>query len=289
MDCGLRRFGYFSFGNAWWSKVIRDDFCKELQTRGYDIFSYMPDTKEQDFVVWDESQRPLIKKWLRSLPRPIGIFTPGDLHSVCLLDICIELKIAVPEEVAILGRGNDPVICETVHPTLSSLDLNPQRLGYEAAKMLDQRMAKKKINEVVRIPPNFIAIRQSTNMMAIEDVDVAQALQYIRQFACKGIDVAQLVDHVGLSRRTLETRFSQMLGRSPKAEIIRIQIEHAKKLLTNTDKTSKNIARLCGFSSLEYFTIAFRREVGMKPQAYRKTRVIPHDTSSIPKRSDAGS
>jgi LacI family transcriptional regulator len=89
-----------------------------------------------------------------------------------------------------------------------------------------------------------------------------------------------VVEEVGLSRRTMELRFGQMLGRSPKAEILRVQIEHAKMLLVRSDKTSESIARLCGFSSLEYFTTAFRRVVGMKPQAYRKTRVISQEVGN---------
>lgn len=277
LDCGLRQFAYFSYVEAWWNDLLRDAFRKVLADRGYDCHIYHPMTRQRNVSVWHEGQRPGLIKWLRSLPRPIGIYTPSDLHSVCLLDMCMELNIAVPEEIAILGRGNDAVICDTVHPTLSSLDLNSPRVGYEAAGMLDRMMAGKPVEDVVRIPPSHVVVRQSTDLIAIEDADVAQAVRYIRQFACKGIDVARVVEEVGLSRRTLEMRFCRCLGRSPKAEILRVQIEHAKMLLARTDNTSESIARKCGFSSLEYFTTAFRRMVGMKPQVYRKRRVLPHD------------
>ena len=283
LNCGLRQFAYFSYVETWWNNLLREAFCRVLEERSYNCHVYHPMTDKRNVAVWHESQRPGLIKWLRSLPRPIGIYTPGDLHSVCLLDLCMELNIAVPEEIAILGRGNDPVICDTVHPTLSSLDLNSPRVGYEAAGLLDRMMAGKSANDVIRIPPSHVVVRQSTDLIAIEDADVAQAVRYIRQFACKGIDVSRVVEEVGLSRRTLELRFYHYLGRSPKAEILRVQIEHAKMLLARTDNTSESIARKSGFSSLEYFTTAFRRMVSMKPQAYRKRRVLPHDLDAIAK------
>jgi LacI family transcriptional regulator len=183
----------------------------------------------------------------------------------------------VPEEIAILGLGNDAVICETVRPTLSSLDPDARRMGYEAAKLLDQMMAGKPAKDIVYIPPSHVVVRQSTDLVAIEDADVAQAVRIIREFACKGIDVSSVADEIGLSRRGMERRFRQYLGRSPKEEIMRIQMEHAKTLMVRTDQTSAMIARKCGFSSLEYFTRIFRRKVGMKPQAYRKMRRISRD------------
>jgi LacI family transcriptional regulator len=200
------------------------------------------------------------------------------------LDACRELDIAVPEEIAILGRGNDPVICETVHPTLSSLDLNTRRIGYEAAALLDRIMAGKSPKDFIYVQPSHVAVRQSTDLVAIEDADVAQAVRIIREQACKGLDVPRLVERVGLSRRALERRFHRHLRRSPQAEIIRVRIERAKMLLAQSDKTSASIARACGFASMTYFTTSFRRIVGMKPQAYRKLRVvIAHDSAKITK------
>lgn len=277
LNCGLRHFAFFTFGEAWWINVHRDAILRASEERDCDCHSYEPPRSDLSVPIWHESQRPGLVKWLRSLPRPIGIYTPGDLHSVRLLDICHELDIAVPEEIAILGLGNDPVMCETVRPTLSSLDGNAQRIGYEAASLLDQMMAGKSPKVPVFVPPSHVVVRQSTDLMAIEDADVAQAVRYIREFACKGIDVSHVVEEVGLSRRALERRFRQYLGRSPKAEIMRIRIEHAKTLLARTDNTSESVAHKSGFASLEYFTRVFRRMVGMKPQAFRKKRVLSHD------------
>jgi LacI family transcriptional regulator len=233
----------------------------------------------RDVHAWDDRHVPDVKEWLRKLPRPIGILTPGDLHAVHLLDTCRELRIAVPEEMAILGRGNDATICDTVRPTLSSLDLDARRIGYEAARLLDRKMAGEPTPEVVSISPVGVTVRQSTDLMIIEDADVVQALQYIRDFACTDIDVPRVAEHVGVSRRVLERRFFQYIGRTPKTEIMRMRIERAKMLLAKTDQSREVIAQKCGFASPEYFSKAFRRMVGMKPLAYRKIRRVSRDLS----------
>jgi LacI family transcriptional regulator len=277
LNCGLRQFAFFTFGEAWWIKLHREAYCRILKERGYDCHVYQPPTSDRSLPVWHESQRPGLTKWICSLPRPVGIYTIGDIHSVRLLDMCHELDVAVPEEIAILGVGNDSVICETVRPTLSSVDLDARRIGYEAAGLLDRKMAGEQVEDTILTSPSHVVVRQSTDLIAIEDPDVAQALRFIRELACTGIDVSRVAEEVGLSRRAMERRFRQYLGRSPKAEIMRIQIEHAKMLLARTDRTSESIAHKSGFSSLEYFTKVFRRKVGMKPQAYRKMRVISHE------------
>jgi LacI family transcriptional regulator len=281
LDCGLRHFAYFSFAKTWPIDLFSDAFCDVLKERGFDCHVYHSKMRRQDAATWHDSQRPDLIRWLRSLPRPIGIYTAGDLHSVCLLEMCMELGIAVPGEMAIVGRGNDPVICNTVHPTLSSLDLNSPQLGYEAAGLLERMMAGKPAAEVIYVPASRVVARQSTDLIAIDDPDVAQAVRYIRQFACKGIEVSQVVDEIGLSRRALEQRFCRCLGRTPKAEILRVQIEHAKLLLARTDASSKSIARKSGFSSPAYFTTAFRSNVGMKPQMYRKTQRVSRDWGEV--------
>jgi LacI family transcriptional regulator len=270
LDNGLRHFGYFAFGESSWIATHRDAYANALAERGFACHSYKAPLSRQSMPVWRDNQRRKVLRWIRSLPRQIGIYTPGDLHAVRLLDACHEAKIAVPDEIAILGRGNDPVICDTVRPTLSSLDPDSFRIGYEAAKMLAEKMSGKSAAETIRIPPVRVAVRQSTDFIVIEDADVAQAVQFIRQYACQGIDVDRVVREVGVSRRTLELKFQRYMGRAPKAEIRRVRIEHAKILLTRTKKTIDAVAHMSGFPSTKYFATAFYREVGVMPSAYRK-------------------
>lgn len=124
-DRGLRHFGHFAYGEPRWIASHRKGFCDVVSQHGFDCHIYRsPSSRGHLRTVWREKQRPHVARWLRSLPRPVGIYTIGDSHAARLLDICQDEGIAVPEEVAILGMNNDVAICETVRPTLSSLDLN---------------------------------------------------------------------------------------------------------------------------------------------------------------------
>jgi LacI family transcriptional regulator len=270
IGCGLRQFAYFMTEQTFFSKDHCDAFRNYLKSRGFDCHVYEAPPVKTVVEDWDEHMRPSVLKWLRSLPRPIGVYTNGNTPALRILDFCRELDVAVPEEIAILGNSNDPVICETLRPTISSLDLDAKRIGYEAARLLARKMSGEKVTETILVPPSHIAIRQSTDLMVVEDADVAQAMRFIREYACSGIDVALVAETVGVSLSSLERRFQKNMGRTPKSEIVRIQIEHAKKLLSQTDRDCASIAKKCGFNSQAYFTIAFRREVGMTPNAYRR-------------------
>jgi LacI family transcriptional regulator len=269
LNCGLRQFAYFTHGEVWWTTVQRDAFCQTAAANGCNCHVYPAPTSDWAVPVWHERYRPRMIKWLQSLPRPVGIYAATDMHAVRLLDVCRELNIVVPEDMAILGVGNDPIICETVRPTLSSLDLDARRVGYEAARLLDQKMAGKKSADVVEVPPSRVIVRQSTDYMVVDDVDVARAVRFIRDYACTGINVSRVAEEVGLSLSGLQRRFRHHLGRTPKDELMRVQIEHAKTLLARTDQTTESILRKSGFHSRVYFIRAFRREVGMTPHAYR--------------------
>jgi LacI family transcriptional regulator len=266
---GLRRFAFFTYAETLFIKELGDAFRQALQKRGLDCLSFDTPRTGEIFAHWDERQRPSMAKWLLTLPRPIAIYTPGDSHAVQLLNSCRELNIAVPEEMAILGSGNDPVICETVRPTLSSLDFDAKRTGYEAARLLDRKMAGEEASETIQIPPSHIEVRQSTDVTVIDDPDIVQAMRFIREYACAGIDIARVAEEVGMSLSVLQRRFRKYLGRTPKSEILRIQIGHAKKLLSQTDKSCAIVAKRCGFHSLPYFTRAFKRETGMTPNTFR--------------------
>jgi LacI family transcriptional regulator len=270
LNSGFRHFAYFACGETDSIQEQCGVFRKTLDKPGFDFRVYPAPAIQEIVPHWDERQRPSVAKWLRSLPRPIGIFTPGDSHATRVLDVCRELKIAMPEEVAILGLGNDPVICETLRPTLSSVDLNAKSIGYEAAGLLDRKMAGQPSNEIILVPPSHVAVRQSTDLMVMDDPDMVHALRFIREFACSGIDISSVAEEVGLSLSVLGRRFRKHLGRTIKAEIMRIQIEHAKKLLAQTDRNGESIARKCGFTSLTSFVRAFHRETATTPNAYRR-------------------
>jgi LacI family transcriptional regulator len=274
-NSGFRNFAHFAYEENSWIRSQRDFFQRIAIENGGVFFAY-PSPQAEHFVPgWHESYRPRAIEWLRSLPTPIGIYAAMDLHAARLLGICKEIGLAVPEKAAIVGVGNDPVLCETSHPMLSSIDLDGRRFGYEAAKLLDRKMSGERTEDFLIVPPNRVEVRQSTDIAIVEDPDLAQALRYIREFALTDLDVDRVAREVGLSRRVLERRFRQFLGTTPKDEIVRFRIERAKMLLARTDQTIESIVRKSGYRSSIYFTRAFRREVGETPHAYRRKHRIP--------------
>lgn len=273
-NCGFRNYAHFAYEENSWICSQRKSFQKIVSENGGVCFAY-PSPQSEHFVpCWHESYRPRVIEWLRTLPTPIGIYAAMDLHAARLLGICKEIGLAVPEKVAIVGVGNDPVLCETSHPMLSSIDLDGRRFGYEAAKILDRKMSRERTEDFLLIPPSHVEVRQSTDITIVEDPDLAQALRYIREFAFTDLDVNRVAKEVGLSRRVLERRFREHLGTTPKNEIVRFRIERAKMLLARTDHTIESIVRKSGYRSIIYFTRAFRCEVGETPHAYRKKHKI---------------
>src|SRR6185503_8814522 len=156
---------------------------------------------------------------VRKLPKPVGVMAAYDYRGQQLLDACRRLSIDVPDEVAVIAVDNDELLCELSHPPLSSVIPNTHRTGYEAAALLDAMMSGKRvIGETHLIPPIGIATRQSTEVLAIEDRPVARAVHYIRQHACDGINVQDVLKAVPHSRRLLENRFKKLIGRTPHEE-----------------------------------------------------------------------
>jgi LacI family transcriptional regulator len=271
LNHGYRHFAFCTTEYNWWTSEHEDSFRRAVESKKYRLFSYAAPKLQQPIVHWHEKYRKPISKWLRSLPRPVGIYASSDLIAVRLLEICRQLDISVPEEAAILGIGNDPLLCETVRPTLSSLDLDARRIGYEAAKLLERKMAKKALPpKAILVPPSHIVARQSTDYTAVEDADILQAMQWIQASACSGLDVGRLAGKIGMSQKVLERRFRHYFGSTPKKEIVQVRIEKAKMLLAQTEETLVSIARKCGFNSRVYFMRAFRREVGTTPYTYRQ-------------------
>lgn len=276
LERGLREFGFFAFGETVWIPLRRDGFVRALASRGHDCFLYQAhDRRQVSLPHWVERQHAHVARWLCSLPQPIGILCAEDVHAMRLLEVCRACRIAVPERIAILGVDNDAVVCSVANPPLSSVDLDSRLMGYEAAALLARRMAgRSPRGETHFIPPSHIATRQSTDILAIADPDVAEAIRCIRENAHRQIRVTQVAAEVGLSRRTLERRFRNSLGRSLKAEMLRVQIENAKLLLTQSGLAIEAVGKRCGFPSFKYFGQVFRRETGITPRGFRQMRRI---------------
>ena len=275
LDCGLRHFGFFASYDSWAIPLQQKGFQQTLAEKGYSCEIFEHPEKLRRLPAWATAQRPAVVGWLRQLPKPAGVFTPDLEHALCLLELCRAKGIAVPEQIAILVNGDDPVLYNVTTPPLSGVDTNPSLVGYEAAALLNRMMAGgRPPKDVLWVQPARVVARQSTDVLNISDAEVALAVRFIREHACRGIDVSDVSVAGSFSRRGLERRFQAILNRTPKEEILRVQLERAKMLLERRDMNIELVARQSGFASFKNFARIFSRHLGVTPRQYRQERKL---------------
>lgn len=254
---------------------VRRDYFRELvEEAGLSCHIYLPRRTARGDSAWEQEQGRLAR-WLKKLPKPVGIMTCDDNQGLQVLDACLRAQLAVPDQVAVIGVNNDEHLCGLSNPPLSSVDVNPERIGYEAAALLDRLMAGAKPPKgIVEFPPRGLVVRQSSDVVGIDDHYVAAALRFIRAQASNAITVAHIADALDISRSTLERRFLALLGRTPKQEITRVQLAKAQDLLTQTNLPLAIVAEKSGFRSAGYFCEVFHRRMGCTPGVYRRERGI---------------
>jgi LacI family transcriptional regulator len=212
-----------------------------------------------------------IARWLKGLPKPVGVFACYDGRALQVLEACQLLGLHVPDQVAVLGVDNDELVCELANPPLSSVQPNARRSGYEAAALLARLMGgeKKAVAPTHQVQPVRVVERQSTDVVAVADVKVAAALKFIRLHACEGMDVGDVLRAVPMSRTRLEQKFKALLGHSPHRQLVQQRIARAKHLLAESKIAISEVAEQAGFDNASYLSVAFRRETGLSPFAYR--------------------
>ncbi len=267
---GFENFAFCGEKNFQWSIHRRDAFQELVVGDGYECHVFECDRYESGSVS-PYRERSELAKWILSLPRPIGVFACYDIKAQQILDICREHQVKVPGELALLGVDNDELLCDLCTPPLSSIIPAAYQTGREAASLLDLMMSGEPVEKVARlIDPIGVATRQSTDVLAISDPDISAALRFIRDHCCDGINVQDVLKIVPFSRRAFETRFKEMMGRTPHQEITRRRIERVRELLTETDFSLEQIARRTGFQNQEYMSVAFRKAVNMPPATFRR-------------------
>jgi LacI family transcriptional regulator len=269
LERGFRSFAFCSFANELWAEQRRDGFVQIVREAGYDCAVYESPWRGVDTLEWDKDQE-LMAEWIETCPRPLGVMACNDVRGQHVIDACYRNQIVIPEGAAVVGVDDEQVLCTMSDPPLSSVSPNPERIGYEAAELLDQLMAgEPSVAEERLIEPIGVVIRQSSDVLGIDDDNVASALGYIRQNACHGITVDDVLRHVHVSRSFLERRFRHYLGRSPHAEIRQVQLKRIKQLLSDTELSLETIAKLTGFAHPEYMSVVFKRLTGSRPGQYR--------------------
>ena len=273
---GFRHFGYCGFAGANYSDTRREAFVGHLSRRGFTVGVYQDrqatgrssTTAIEARGLTDERD---IARWAHSLPKPAGIMACNDARARQVINACRERGIAVPEQVAVIGVDNDPTICDLSDPPLSSVEPDTHRIGHEAARMLDAMIHGRSTPRSLKIKPRRIVQRQSTDVAAIDDLQVAASLHFIRQHAHEPMNVSDVIEHAGISRRSLERRFAATLGRSPHEEILRVRLDRVRQLLRDTAYPLAEVARLAGFRHAEYMSAMFKRQTGQTPGRYRST------------------
>lgn len=270
LERGFQHLAYCGDSAFNWSNWRRDHFVQILERQGrrcheFDFSGKTPLRESR------EGQQRRLAAWLRSLPKPVGVMACYDIRAQQVLDVCREINIAVPDDAAVLGVDNDELLCELSAPPLTSVIPNTLRTGYEAAALLDRLMAGDRVAaDPHLIAPLGIEVRQSTDVLAMDDRDVAAAVRFIREHACDGINVADVLKAVPLSRRVLESRFRSHLGRTPHEEILRLKLDRVKQLLAETELSIAAIAERAGFEHSEYLSASFKQHFGLAPSVFRR-------------------
>jgi len=285
---GFRHFAFCGFNGADYSNTRRDNFVQFVTQAGLrcHVFEGATHLHDVSTVLYEREglkDGDRIAKWIGSLPKPVGLMACNDMRGQQILDACRVAGVGVPDEVGVVGVDNDEVLCDLSDPPLSSVVPNTERVGFEAAALLDQMMAGLK-RPVMRVDvePKGVVARRSTEVLAIADRQIAAATRFIREHACEGIDVADVIEAVGLSRSTLERRFVKIMDRSPKDEILRVRLDRVKQLLAETDFPLTLIAEKVGLEHVEHLSRIFKNRAGITPSEFRAHALVKDRADRLP-------
>lgn len=269
IEKGLKNFAFCGFDSYDWSKQRKIYFCRFNREVGYktQVYCQPKRIKKNDW----ENEQHRVKDWVDALPKPIGIFACNDDRGQHILEVCKLLNLKVPEDVAVVGVDNDPMICDIGDPPLTSIALNVEMAGYQAAKLMNSMINNKKLTgNHILVTPSHLVQRQSSDILAVNDNEVVKAIQYIMKNAKSKILINDVVRATGVSRRTLERRFKNTFHRSIYNEIQHIRIELISKLLMETNLPISQITTLFDFTDTEHISRYFKRVKGIGLREFRK-------------------
>jgi LacI family transcriptional regulator len=275
---GLTRFGYYGVAASpatRWAVIRGDAFEARVAAAGCEcgrLQALDPDGRAK------ASQAGLCR-WLTELPKPVGIMACSDYHARHVLEACRTLGLRVPHDVAVIGVDDDELECELAMPPLTSIAQSARRIGHEAARLLDMLMRPQhfrvgdqepSVPDETAIPPAAIVARASTETFAVADQVIARVIEAVRDRACKGLTIADLVDVAGMPRWKLEKRFKEIVGHSIHDDMVRVRLAETRRLIRTTDLPLKVVATRSGFHSVAYMTTVFRRSFGITPALFRR-------------------
>lgn len=270
LAAGLTSFAYLGYARYGFARNRLAGFRAALGRHALAPPFFVPETTDVDPS--DDLLRDsrALAVWLRAMPRPVGVFADNDILGLRLIELCRELGLRVPDDVAVVGVDDDDLLCGMARPPLSSVTLPTEAIGRAAAALLDQLMEGARPERTrILLPPRGVTARQSSDLQAVSDPGLAAALGYLRGNAHHPIRVRDLLRAAPLGRRTLERRFRRHFGRSPRAEMLRVRLARARHLLATSDLPVVAIAERCGFREGRLLSAALRKADGLTARAYR--------------------
>lgn len=269
LDSGLRHFAFCGFSSLDWSKKRCNAFCTEVKRIGVQVHVY--DREVSRNLPWPKEEASL-QRWIKTLPKPIGMFCVNDDRAISVYETCRVLGLGIPEDVSMIGADNDEYICELENPPLSSVRIASEQGGYQAARLLHLMMQGKEKMEGQRIIAHAIGVesRQSTDVLMVGNKDVVKALRFIRENVNRPVRVKDIIEASGLSHRALNDQFHSELGCSIGKQFTRTRVDYICRLLADTDMQIQEIATTVGYEDDRHFSRYFKRITGLTPQAYRR-------------------
>lgn len=284
LDRHFRNFAYCPYGGGRTSRYCQLSFARRLRREGLKCAVYdgcgIGRYEFDDAAVIAETiglprDAKSLEKWLRSLPKPVAVFCPGDLRAWQLINVCRRAGIEVPREVAVLGLDNDMILCGSSQPMLSSIDSDTRRIGRVAAEtlaaMMDGTAPRRAI--VQQVDPAGIVARKSTETIPDAPSWLSDALVFIRRNAKNGISAADVFRTLGRSHTVVTRAFRSTLGTTVQHAIADARLDEARRLLLGTDASIKQVAALSGFASVSYMLQAFTAKYGVSPGAWRRQQL----------------
>ena len=269
-----RQYTHFAFvgdvKNQPWSSDRAKGFANRVAEQGFscEVYPALSPKERDDFGL----ERKRLRAWLRNLPKPVALMAARDSRARQILDTCMDERISVPHEIAVLGIGNNEIFCETTTPSLSSIELDGENTGYDCAKLLEERMNETGSSRrpcVLSLSMARVVTRRSTDTSSVSDPLMAKAMAFIQESLCSQVTVAEVARHLNVSRRLLEMKARKFLGRTICDEIQRLRLNHARSLLRNTQMTVSEIAVTCGFYDPSHLGLWFRKMFHLTPTAFR--------------------
>lgn len=273
---GIVEIVQFGMGESPGTFGTREQYRHFVDAQGLAFHSVVvPNPKElDDYTKYDKITLAdeTVAKWLRGLPKPVGVFSQQSGAGAYLCRMCELLNIAVPTSVAVIGTDSFDVSLST-RPPVTSVQIPTYAIGYEAGKLVAALLKGEPAPaEIIRVSGAQLIVRESTCKTRAAGCDIDAALAFILNHACEEIRVNDVVSHTqGVSRMTFHKKFVETVGITPGEAIRAQQLSEARRLLSETRLSLGTVAGMCGFEDYIHFYRVFREVEGLGPRDFRRT------------------